>query len=312
MAETGKAPAFRFGRHQTFPMRFTWPTKGYRYWCEGHDVYDHTDPSVVLGVGKNMVSAIKYWLQASGLVEERSDFSLTPSEIGTLLLSPTLGHDPYLEDDASLWLLHWNIATNQNQATSFYWFFNHFHKLEFRPKEVVSALEEFLKERTNTEVASTTLESDISVLLRMYTPDSIEEKGNPLEDSLQSPMKLLGLIETSSDSTTYRITNTFRPDLPLAVFGYSLLDVMERLDSNNVAISRLLKSEDDIGAPGTVFKLNEEGLVSKLEELAAAYSDVFEIRETAGIHQVYRLKTKDKIALVAEHFREHSEQGSIQ
>jgi hypothetical protein len=61
-----------------------------------------------LGVGKNMVESIGYWMRAFQLVEPDSS---KPTEIGSKLFSAR-GYDPYLEDEATIWLLHWLLVTN--------------------------------------------------------------------------------------------------------------------------------------------------------------------------------------------------------
>ena len=38
------------------------------------------------------------------------------------------GLDPYLEDPATLWLLHWQIASNLGRATTWFWTFSHFNE----------------------------------------------------------------------------------------------------------------------------------------------------------------------------------------
>ena len=66
-----------------------------------------------LGVGKNMVNAMRYWSKAFKLTQEHAHGD--PST-GARLAAPTWrarwlldenGADPYLEDTGSLWLLHW-------------------------------------------------------------------------------------------------------------------------------------------------------------------------------------------------------------
>jgi len=49
-----------FGRHETFPLRFGWLTKGVGAWLDNPIVFDEDDAIVKLGVGKNMVDAIRY------------------------------------------------------------------------------------------------------------------------------------------------------------------------------------------------------------------------------------------------------------
>jgi hypothetical protein len=64
-----------FGRHETFALRFGWLTKGAQALIGGEPVFEAEDATVRLGVGKNMVSSIRYWLQAARLIE-RSEVAL--------------------------------------------------------------------------------------------------------------------------------------------------------------------------------------------------------------------------------------------
>jgi len=68
-----------FGRHETFPLRYGWLTKGYKAIIEHPDIFAQPDRAMVkLGVGRNMVSAILYWLQAARLIKY-ADGQATPS-----------------------------------------------------------------------------------------------------------------------------------------------------------------------------------------------------------------------------------------
>src|SRR4051812_30371683 len=117
-----------FGRHETFPLRFGWLTKGYRTWFAASEPFEDDEATVLLGVGKNMVSAIRYWLLAAQVAHKPRGI-LEPTNLGHLLLSEE-GFDPYLEDDNTIWLLHWLVASNLSEATTQFWFFNRFHKPE--------------------------------------------------------------------------------------------------------------------------------------------------------------------------------------
>lgn len=289
-----------FGRHQTFPLRFSWPTKGFAHWCEGHDIFNHDDPTIALGVGKNMVTSIRYWLEAAQIIKSHG-ISIEPTDLGNTLLSPSRGYDRYLEDDNSVWLLHWNIASNARFATSFFWFFNHFHKPEFTTREVVAALTEYLRDKLSIGVASNTIESDVSVLTRMYGP-AIEDRSTPLEETLQSPMSALGLLDLSTDGKRITSKTGVRHELPLPAFGYAVLDLLECLNETSIPIKRLHVAEEHLAAPGSVFRLSEEGLVAKLEELTQWRPDIFEVRETAGLHQVYKLSEIQKNQLLIDYF----------
>ena len=57
-----------FGRHESFPLRFGWLTKGLSGLQLDPKVFEREDATITLGVGKNMVSAMRYWLQATQMV----------------------------------------------------------------------------------------------------------------------------------------------------------------------------------------------------------------------------------------------------
>lgn len=81
--------------------------KGYDYAKAGLSFTD--DYAVVeLGVGKNMVASIRYWLRAFGITNDNG----VPTEIGKYLLDDN-GADPYIEDTATLWLLHYMLVTSR-------------------------------------------------------------------------------------------------------------------------------------------------------------------------------------------------------
>jgi len=160
---------FSFGRHETFALRFGWLTKGYQGLAANPDIFLEDDATVHLGVGKNMVSSIRYWMLATRVTEGKGS-CFEASKIGHAIFSET-GWDPYLEDEATIWLLHWLLASNSQHATAIYWFFNHFHKSEFSSDEIFGGLKEFIGERLEgKKVADSSLRHDCNVLMRLYVP----------------------------------------------------------------------------------------------------------------------------------------------
>jgi hypothetical protein len=297
-----------FGRHETFPLRFGWLSKGYQAWCnDTADRFERDDATVVLGVGKNMVSAIRYWMLAAQIAESQGSF-LQKTKLGEMLFSAS-GYDPFMEDDTTLWLLHWLVASNSSQATTLFWFFNRFHKPEFTSTELTHALVEFCTEEVTTKFAVTTLKNDISLLLRMYEP-SQDSKSVALEETLDSPMSLLGLVKRSESGREHLSPAEFRWRLPIAAFGYSVAEVFEHLNETALPVQRFCRSDGLVPAPGSVFRLTDECTIAKLEELATWTPEWFEIRETAGIHQIYKLKPVSPLQLLARHYRRFTKKGA--
>ena len=114
----GSSSQYTFSGHETFPFRYPWLKKGFDAVCDDPGIFSRDDAITTLGVGKNMVRSIRHWCLTAGIIEPSKAgesgeaAALRPTEFGRLLLSDD-GLDPYLEDPATLWLLHWQIATIQ-------------------------------------------------------------------------------------------------------------------------------------------------------------------------------------------------------
>ena len=289
-----------FGRHETFALRFGWLTKGVTALMEDPLAFERENATVTFGVGKNMVAAIRYWLQASQVIERQADRTFTLTPIGDLLFR--VQGDPYLEDEGTIWLLHWLLATNPIGATSIYWFFNHFHKPEFTNQEVASGLRDFAKQNVEHGVAAATIKNDAALLQRMY----VRSAGNgrvAIEEALDSPLALLNLQERL-DSKSFRALPADRDDLPLSVFAFSVCELMVYAERKQLTIDYLMYSDLEHCAPGAVFRLTEDGLLKKLEQMCIAYPTEFRIDQTAGVHQLYQLAEINPMELLRSYYAE--------
>lgn len=298
-----------FGRHETFALRYGWLTKGYQAVDINDKVFTDDDATMILGVGKNMVASIRYWLIACQVLMQDT---LEPTDAGYIIFDDTNGLDKYLEDEATIWLLHWLLATNPNNATSWYWFFNKFHKAEFTSQELTTALTDFIGDTIieGKKPSANTLKNDAQLLHRMYTQSKVSAR-TPLEDSLDSPFSLLRLISQSSDGRRFISRPEARESLPLVVFGYAVLQVMQARDLKWIPIEELMYSRDKNSAPGAVFRMTENGLMTKIEQLILAMPGFFEIRDTAGIHQLFLLKECDVKAFLRENYNGFTVKASV-
>ena len=270
-----------FGRHETFPLRYGWLTKGFMAVQQNPVIFSQPESAmVVLGVGRNMVNAIQYWLRVTGMVDF-NEGAATPTALGNVLLG-TVG-DPYLEDEATLWIIHWLIASNAELATGFYWFFNRFIASRFQEPEALQALTEFAANELNMRRAQTTLKSDLSTLLRMYAPIAGRS-----EEHLDSPLAQLQLVEVQAGRQyrSLRINRTFLP--PIALHFALLQRFAAEPRQPALPIRGLLSGGGDWAAVGAVFRLNEEGLMNHLARVIEHYPHCYELRDTAGVHQLYR------------------------
>lgn len=290
-----------FGRHETFSLRFSWLTKGYQAFKKDPDVFNSDGATIELGVGKNMVASIRYWLRACQIITPDSS-SIT--NIGESIFNEETGFDPYLEDEATIWLLHWLLSTNSSVATSWYWFFNKYHKPEFTSEELATSLNDFVKDVIieGKKPSIATLKNDSQLIHRMYT----QSKGNgrtPMEDALDSPLALLRLMSQTAGGRRYISRPEIRPTLPLAVLGYALVEIMKERNLKSIPIEDLMYSRSVYCALGAVFRLTENDLVTKLEQLVTYLPDTFDIRDTAGIHQVFLINECSSLSFLHQHYK---------
>jgi hypothetical protein len=80
-----------FSGHQTFVLRASWLKRLYDVLLRDPRALTSDDAVVQLGVGKNMVEAIRYWAQMTGMITSvESDKGWQPTAIAHTLL-PTTG-----------------------------------------------------------------------------------------------------------------------------------------------------------------------------------------------------------------------------
>ena len=265
-----------FARHETFHPRYGWFRKAYTFVAADPHVFSREDAPVRVGVGKNMVRAIRFWGLAAKLIEvdQRSSGCRTPGLVPTRwghALFGESGWDRYMEDPGTLWLLHWRLLAPPSLLPVWWLAFNEFHAVEFDDNDLERAVTTQIEAVAEWNAAHpSSVRKDISVLLRTYAP--AERAGRSgIEDVLDCPLRELNLIGRSVATNRYRFTLGAKPTLPPAVLAYVALDYIARMDvrGNTVSLGRLAH---DPGAPGRVFKLTEDELLAALESLTGETS----------------------------------------
>ncbi len=279
-----------FARHETFHPRWGWLKKGFDAANLDSSIFLAIDAPVKLGVGKNMVRAIRYWCNAFKITKDDD----TPSEFGRNLLGEN-GWDEYLENPASLWLLHWNLLKPTCTAAAWYYVFNRFNRVEFSRENIFQGLKEYqYHDEINKTVAESSLNKDLSCILRMYV-QSEDKQGNILEDSIDCPFVDLGLIYQVRSSSNYRFRVGAKTDLPSEIIVATCLEYASwiRESEKTISISRLLY---DVSSPGVVFKLSENALYEAIEIVTKKYKSIV-LSDSAGLIQLSFPEQPEKLAL---------------
>lgn len=271
------------GRHETFTPRYGWLKKGYDRCIANPHVFNDDNAIEQLGVGKNMVRSIRFWCILFRLLEDAGKPGcLQPSEFGHRLLDSEDGWDPYLEDPASLWLLHWQIFKPPFIAVSWNIAFTFTALPSFTAHELADFIHGKAGELGSAKhIARGSFERDASCILRMYATEGREraEIRCPFAD-----LKLIISAKEESSSGRFRFETGLKRTLPdwmfmAAVFDYAALwfPGQKSLSLNQIAYGP--------NSPGIAFRLSETDCGHRLEGACRRLEKSI-FTETDGVRQV--------------------------
>ena len=299
---------YTFSGHDTFSLRHGWLKKIYdravqfNVGIEGDpeqtgdfkerpdELFNHETAMSEFGVGKNMVRSMRYWASASNLFST-SDKKFLISPLGNLLMAEKNGAsrqglDPFFEHPASLWLLHWEIATNARHCTAWDFAFSTFARTVFKKEDLFEALKGFAADK-GWKVSDGSIEKDVNCILQMYCADLTPTKGGIKEESAESPLTELRLISRDSASGGYRFEIGAKSTLPPQILYYAIAKYSAQKQSQVMNLDEIFY---DHGSPGRVFKLDENSMCSMLELASDATGGALEWEETGPLRQ---LKIRD-------------------
>lgn len=274
--------------HETFNFRRGWLRKGVKNILLMPDLFTSKDinPCGKLGIGTNMVRSLRYWLIATGVCEEPTSGKHVQklTSLGELIDK----YDKYFEEDGTLWLIQYRLATNKENATAWYWFYNEFDVQGFNKELFVGELAEYLN-KESYQCSSKMLEDEFSCIIKTYYA---KDEDNP-EETNTCPLVSLKLI-INPDKGEYRKNTPNRESVPALIVLATI--VAEHPNQLEINISELI---DKCNSVGKVFNLDKSTLFYLLEELAQM--GYIQISRTAGL-DVIRLNEKYTFEEIVEKY----------
>lgn len=256
--------------HETFSIREGWITKGLFEVSDNPKVFSEKDQTDIFGIGTNMVKSLKYWLQATKLIEESGKNEYILSNLGKLIFDK----DKYFEKKISLYLIHLNLVMNTDKAFIWNLFFNKCHFKSFTKKDLTEQISELL-EADNYEFNEKVLADEISVLLKTYTID--ENEGTP-EDNFICPLTELKLIKKIGKNN-YQRENTSISNLSKYIVYWCML---QQTDSDNISIDDLVKGNNSVCNLLNIDKITLNEYLDILKK-----NGFITINRTAGLNMIY-------------------------
>ena len=259
---------YTFSGHESFTCKTLWLKKGYDFINKDYN-FNAPDAVVQLGVGKNMVASIRYWMRAFGMTKNDE---LT--DLATYLLDTEKGKDPFIEDLGTLWLLHFMLVSCE-EATLYNWLFVRLQKERkiFDRQNVVSFVHRLMVEDGKQSIYNeNTVKKDIGVLLQNYV---LPQKSKALDD-YSALLIDLDLIRTT-DGKTYVFNIEGKRQIPWEIFLYAIIYM--KGNDNTVSYDLL----QDIGL---MFCMNDMEVIDMCKTIESHKRNNVRYSDTAGIRQL--------------------------
>lgn len=268
---------------------------------------------VDLGVGKNMVRSIRFWSQVAGMVTTTgrgTGHSL--SDFGQSLLGEG-GHDEFMEDIRTLWLIHWNLSTDvKSPLLAWDYLLNRWQDPELVPSVIITALQKEA-ERQDEGLSRVTIDQHWDTFLHSYFPTR-GRKGEVQEDNLDSPLTELQLIIRVGErpvgkgegraEPVYAFRREEKPDITPELFVYALNDFWNKRHETSENSLPFREVAHGHGSPGQIFKLPEDDIRARVDALARQTDNLFSYNESANLQTVRRQGQRKSSELLKAIYRQ--------
>ena len=305
---TGDSQNFRFGGHQSFALRTAWLPKAAQAILEGEDVFSDPLRGVVrLGLGKNMVESLRVWVEAYGIAT-RNEGQWVLTRLGKALLGAG-GYDRFLEDEQTLWLLHWNIATlRENPFFAWELLINRWSERYFTTSEVMTAFAREA-ERAVRPLSSVSARQHFDVWLHTY----LRGRNGRGEEGIDSPLSSLGLVTRAGDRETaqgrreplFAFDLDPKPTISDALFSYCLHDWWNNVFEFEETVS-LPAIAFGHQAPGRVFRMPEGEVLARVMRLAGGRAPRIDLIESFNQYMVRRPARPSAAQLLGDLFSQNT------
>jgi hypothetical protein len=302
---------YRVSGHESFACRYAWLPKVAHYVITNPRLFaDEARAMVDLGVGKNMVRSARFWSFAAGIIDAEPKGRRHSLTQFALTIFGENGFDPYLEDVRTLWLIHWQLATN-TVAPLLAWDYliNKWQEPDITQRTAADALAREAKKMGNS-LSATTISQHVEVFFRSYLP-TLSRKGEILEDNLDCPLVELQFITQAGErfaphggrsEMLYVFNREPKLDITPELFLYALNAFWNARHSGETSLS-LREVAHGHGSPGQVFKLPEDDVRDRLDELNRNNRRNFSYADSVNVQQVCRAITPNDHELLRRVYR---------
>lgn len=247
-----------YGQNQSFYLRDRWISKALKGVNENERFLFDDDSFEQVGLGKNMVQSLKFWAEATKIVEkniEKKHYH-TISKLGNLIFK----YDRVIQINDTASILHYHLVSDDSIGTSYYWFFNIYNERTATKEEILKELSEWVERTEQKSIAEGSLIKDINAIIKLYT--SGQDNDDP-EEIYHSPLSKINILN-ETNGIIYKNTPEIS-DIGLTALMYVLLDYCQEKGIRTINVSEIERNDK---LWGKVFNLNRSLIVSALDKLS--------------------------------------------
>lgn len=275
---------YSFSGHESFQCKYLWLKKGYDYLLAGGKFND-ADSVVMLGVGKNMVASIRFWLRAFSLITADE---LTP--LAKYIFDDVNGRDKFTEDINTLWILHYLLVKSGNASIYNLLFLEYQReKKEFSKSE----LQTFIKRKCSVPEQKNvynenTVKKDIGVLLKNYiAPTDLKT----IED-FSALLLDLNLINRR-EANRYVFRQVKNTEISAEVLLYAMIDFSNKDKTLSL---------DKLQALALIFCMPLPDLIEAIKRIESKYSRSIVFTDNSGVKNVQLLAELESSTILDSYY----------
>lgn len=213
-----------------------------------------------IGLGRNMVKSLKFWTLATNILTESKNDDQKPIHRITAFGQMVYEYDRFIRLSLTSSLLHYFLASEKQQASSWYWFFNESTHRSATFEEVFESLKLWVQSKSKKQVSDNTLKRDLECLRQLYTIGS-NHTSDP-EEVVISPLSSLRLLHENRDVFAKKTPNINELDLDSLYFI-----LLKYCKSNQVQSLTLEEIQYKPLLWGKIFNLTSNQILAVLEQI---------------------------------------------
>jgi hypothetical protein len=248
-----------YGQHQSFYLRDRWLNKAIKHLKQDERFFYDDEAFEKMGLGKNMVKSLRFWVVATGVVEEKFNEERKKIHLLTPLGQMLYNYDKFIQFNDTASILHYHLVHEMEPATTWYWFFNILSSGVMSKEELHVALVDWVNTNEDKKFSERSLKRDIDCLIKLYTAG--QSVIDP-EEVIQSPINKIDLIKENKGMIIKK--SPAIEDIGESALYYTLINYSELHEIDNVSVEEIATNK---GLWGKVFNLSRPSIVTALENL---------------------------------------------